>query len=79
MEGEVLEVLREIRDEEKKPNVRLESIEGRVDFLEERTSKGFAVMNERLEESESRLATEVVALANVTREVRDRCLRVITE
>ncbi len=85
MNGEVLEVLKEIRDEAKQTNVRLEqtnirlaSLEGRVDFLEKRTSSGFANLSERLEalarqqaESEIRLATEVVSLADVTRDVRD--------
>jgi len=75
---EILGVLREIRDEAKQTNARLESLEGRVDFLERRLTKGFAEMNESLNalaraqaEAEMRLATEVVALAKVTGEVRD--------
>jgi len=103
---EILGVLREIRDEAKQTNARLESLEGRVgqtnarleslegrvdqtnarlesldgrvDFLERRLTKGFAEMNESLNalartqaDAEMRVATEVVALAKVTREVRD--------
>ena len=110
---DILEVLREIRDETKQTNVRLESLEGRVEqtnvrleslegrveqtnvrleslegrveFLEKRTSKGFEDLSESLRqhaaridavaeqqaESELRIATEVLSLADVTREVRD--------
>ncbi|HEX9405799.1 MAG TPA: hypothetical protein VF975_00675 [Thermoanaerobaculia bacterium] len=89
---EILGVLREIRDEAKQTNVRLDqtnarldqtnarltSLEGRVDFLERRLSKGFSEMSESLNalaraqaDGELRLATEVVSLANVTRELRD--------
>lgn len=85
MDGEILEVLKEIRDEAKQTNVRLASLEGRVEFLEKRTTKSFESLNasldshvERLEvltrqqaESEIRLATEVLSLADVTRDVRD--------
>lgn len=88
----ILEVLKEIRDEAKQTNARLdqtnarlESLEGRVDFLEKRTTKGFEELGKQLEahaerihglagrrsESELRLATEVTALADVTRQVRD--------
>jgi len=52
-------------------NVRLESLEGRVDFLERRVSKGLADLANRQAEVEMRVATEVVSLASVTREVRD--------
>ena len=82
---EILGVLREIRDEAKQTNARLDqtnarltSLEGRVDFLERRVSKGFSEMSESLNalaraqaDGELRLATEVVSLANVTRELRD--------
>jgi peptidoglycan hydrolase CwlO-like protein len=89
---EVLSVLRQIRDEAKQTNARLESLdgrvettnarleslegrvettnarleslEGRIEFLEHRVSSGFA-------ELEMRLATEIVGLAKVTRELRD--------
>ena len=124
MQDEVLEVLKQIRDEAKQTNVRLESLEGRVeqtnvrlesleghvdaglqslegrveqtnaglrslegrvDFLEKRLSKGFESVTARLDahveridlltgrqtDSELRLATEVLSLAAVTREVRD--------
>jgi chromosome segregation ATPase len=96
---EVITVLKEIRDEARQTNarldqtnarldqtnVRLESLEGRVDSLEHTTADGFAECNARLNlhaerwdvltrrqaESEMRLATEIVSLATITREVRD--------
>ena len=85
MDSEVIEVLKDIREEAKQTNARLASLEGRVEFLEKRTSHGFATLNERLEshverlellarqqaQSEIRLATEVLSLADVTRDVRD--------
>jgi len=66
-------------------NSTLESLEGRLDFLERRTSKGFEDLTGRLDahveridaltrrqtDSELRLASEVLSLADVTREVRD--------
>jgi hypothetical protein len=74
----VLEVLKEIRDEAKQTNARLdqtntrlESLEGRVDFLERRASKWFAELANKQSEVEMRLATEIVSLTAVTREVRD--------
>ncbi len=61
MNDEVVEVLKEIRDEVKGTNVRLESLdvrleslEGRVDFLERRTSKGFAEIRDTLGEHAER-------------------------
>lgn len=76
---EVLAVLKEIRDEAKQTNARLdqtntrlESLDGRVDdFLERRVSKGLADLASKQAETEMRLATEVVSLAAITREVRD--------
>ena len=75
---DVLTVLREIRDEAKQTNARLdqtnnrlESLEGRIDFLERRASKGLADLAVKQAEVEMRVATEVVSLAAVTREVRD--------
>ncbi len=66
-------------------NTRLESVDGRLEFLEKRTSEGFRQLTERLDthvekidaltrrqaDSELRLASEVLSLADVTREVRD--------
>ena len=57
MDGtEVLEVLKEIRDEVKQTNTRLdqtntrlESLEGRVEFLEKRVTKGFSEIAVRVE------------------------------
>jgi len=91
--GEVLEVLRQIRDEAKQTNVRLESLAGRVEFLEQRTAKGFEELTSHLDyhlekidllaqrqpEGELRLASEVVALAQVTRDFRDIVLRRIDD
>jgi methyl-accepting chemotaxis protein len=92
MDDEVLEVLKQIRDEVKETNsrlsvtnTRLESLEGRVDFLERRVSKGLENLSERVDrhaeqinslsrrqsEGELRLSTEVLALADVTRQIRD--------
>lgn len=85
MNGDVLEVLKEIRDEAKQTNVRLASLEGRVEFLEKRTTKGFENLNEELQahgqrideavrhqaEIEIRLTTEVVSLSQLIRDVRD--------
>src|SRR4051812_44254528 len=85
MESEAVEILKEIRDEAKQTNlrldqtnVRLESVERRFDSLEKRVSKGFedlvtsfSALGRRQAESELRLATEVLSLADVTRDVRD--------
>jgi hypothetical protein len=82
MDSEVISVLREIRDESKQTNLRLESSEGRVEFLEKRLSHGLEgikttlvesidLLSKQQTESELRLASEVVSLADVTREVRD--------
>ena len=82
---EVIAVLKEIRDEVRQTNVRLdqtnarlESLEGRTEFLERRVTAGFDKLTEQIDtvwrrqvESETRLATEVVSLANVTHEVKD--------
>ena len=96
MDSEIITVLREIRDESKQTNLRLESLEGRVEqtnlrleslegraeFLEKRLSHGLEgikttlvesidLLTKQQTESELRLASEVVSLADVTREVRD--------
>lgn len=82
---EILEVLKEIRDEAKQTNTRLESLEGRVQFVERRLSSGFEGLTGRLDtyverldlitrrqtDGEFRLSSEVLSLADVTREVRD--------
>ena len=81
MDSEIITVLREIRDESKQTNLRLESLEGRVEFLEKRLSHGLEgikttlvesidLLTKQQTESELRLASEVVSLADVTREVR---------
>lgn len=89
MDGDaVLEVLKEIRDEAKQTNarldqtnLRLESLEGRMEFLERRVTAGFDKLTEEIDsvwrrqlESETRLATEVLSLASVTRDVKDLLL-----
>jgi hypothetical protein len=82
MDSEIISVLREIRDESKQTNLRLESLEGRAEFLEKRLSHGLEGIKTTLVESidlltkqqtegELRLASEVVSLADVTRDVRD--------
>lgn len=104
MNGEaILEVLGQIRDESRETNVRLESLEGRVEetntrlrslegrfeelngrveFFERRTTQALAHLSDGLDaslkqqiESEMRLSSEVISLANVTREVRDFLVR----
>jgi uncharacterized membrane protein YccC len=73
MDNEVLEVLKDIREEAKQTNqrldrtiVRLESLEGRVDFLEKRTSKGFERLEEKLEAFGTHLAhTEAMLTTGV--------------
>ena len=82
MDSEIITVLREIRDESKQTNLRLESMEGRVEFLDKRLSHGLEsiktslvesidVLTKQQTESELRLAFGVLSLADVTREVRD--------
>ncbi|HUO84935.1 MAG TPA: hypothetical protein VM534_07470 [Thermoanaerobaculia bacterium] len=89
---EVLDVLKEIRDEARLTNGRLESMdgrlesmEGRFEFLEKRVTRGFEELGGRIDqhaekiellgrnqiEAEFRLASEVLSLADVTRDVRD--------
>jgi len=98
MDDQVVEILKEIRDEAKQTNVqleslerrleqtntRLESVDGRLDFLERRVSTGLAALTSRLDGhveridglthqmTENRLlrATQVISLADVTRDVR---------
>ena len=112
MDDQVVEILKEIRDEAKQTNVRLESLEGRVeqtnvqleslerrleqtntrlesvdgrlDFLERRVSTGLAALTSRLDGHVERIdglthqmtenqllrATQVISLADVTRDVR---------
>lgn len=66
-----LEVLKQIRDQTKITNSRLEKLEqttnARFDRLEER----FESLEERQAETEVRLATELVAVAGAVRELRD--------
>ncbi len=82
---EILDVLKEIRDEAKQTSTRLESLEGGVQFVEKRLSSGFEGLTGRLDayadrldlntrrqtDGELRLSSEVLSLADVTREVRD--------
>lgn len=67
MEGEVLSVLKEIRDEAKQTNLRLANVETRLTAVVDEVAR----VGKRQVESEMRLATEVVSLAAVTGEVRD--------
>lgn len=89
MDDEILDVLKQIRDEARGTNTRLESLDGRMQFLEKRMTDGFSELSGRLDahvdrldvlsrrqtDSELRLATEVLSLADVTREVRDLLAR----
>jgi len=59
-ESATLKVLREMRDELKGTNVRLDRVESRVAAVENRQT-----------ETEARLATELVAVARAVGEVRD--------
>jgi hypothetical protein len=56
MENEVLEVLREIRDEAKATNARLdqtnsrlETVESRLQFVEKRLTNGFSELSEKVD------------------------------
>lgn len=89
MDEEILAVLKDIRGEAKQTNARLESLEattntrfesleGRVDFLEKRVTRGFEGLttqlnevNHRQAESEVRLATAVLSFGDLLREVRE--------
>ncbi len=71
VDEEVVAVLKEIRDEAKQTNARLDQTNSRLDSLEKRVTEGFDTLGRRQVESELRLATEVIALADVTRDVRD--------
>ena len=67
MDAEIVEVLKEIRDEAKQTNARLDQTNVRLDALTETVD----AVGRRQTESELRLMTEVLSLADVTREVRD--------
>lgn len=62
---EVLEVLKEIRDEARVTNERLESLEGRVDFLEQRVTSNFNELNRVRVESEMHVATLLVEIRDM--------------
>jgi chromosome segregation ATPase len=69
-----LEVLKQIRDEAKATNARLgttnnrlETMDGRLETMDGRLEK----LERRQSEMEVRLATELVAVANAVRQLRD--------
>ena len=69
-----LHVLREIRDELKGTNQRLDRVEARVAGVEERVGGvegSIGSLERRHAETEVRLATELVAVARAVTEVRD--------
>src|SRR5438552_266926 len=66
-ESATLKVLREIPDELKGTNVRLDRLESRVAAVESR----IAALANRQTETEVRLATEIIAVARAVGEVRD--------
>lgn len=57
MDSEVVEVLKEIRDEAKQTNTRLEALEGRFVFLEKRVTKGFEDLGKRVDDLGKRVDT----------------------
>ena len=67
----ILEVLKEIRDEGRQTNSRLDQTNARLESVEEEV-RG---LGRPMAESEMRLATEVLSLAGVTRDVRDLLTR----
>jgi chromosome segregation ATPase len=69
-----LNVLKEIRDEVRKTNERLDQTNERLDQTNERldgTNERLDRVERRQTEAEVRLATELVALSSAVREVRD--------
>ena len=64
---EIVALLKQIRDEAKQTNVRVEELSQRLDRYVGQLDE----MAHRQTESELRLATEVLSLADVTRQVRD--------
>ncbi len=79
MDGnEVLTVLKEIRDEARQTNVRLDqvngrlgSLEGRFEFLERRVSKGFDRFEKKFVEIETQFVPELLSTVGLMRQVRD--------
>ena len=73
-ESATLKVLREIPDELKGTNVRLDGTNVRLDRLESRVAaveSRIAALANRQTETEVRLATEIIAVARAVGEVRD--------
>jgi division protein CdvB (Snf7/Vps24/ESCRT-III family) len=82
---EVITVLKEIRDEARQTNVRLdqvnarldsmdgrlESIDGRLDFMDRRMSKGFERLSRQFGEVEAQLVPQMASATGAMREVRD--------
>ena len=75
---EVIAVLKEIRDEARQTNskldqvnVRLDSIDGRLDFMDRRMTKGFERLSKQFGEVETRLVPQMVSAAGLMREVCD--------
>ena len=72
-----MEVLKEIRDGVKGTNVRLETVESRLQFVEKRLTNGFKELSEKIEtvaarqtEAEIRVATELVSVGSLLGEAR---------
>ena len=85
---EIVDILKQIRDEAKQTNARISELSGKVEQTNARVgelSGGIEALSDRLDryvdrlheladrqtESELRLSTEVIPLADVTRQVRD--------
>jgi hypothetical protein len=71
MDDQVVEILKEIRDEAKQTNVRLDQTNTRLASVEERLE----FLGRRQTESEIHLVTEIISLADVTRQVRDLLIK----
>ena len=78
MDSEVVAILKEIRDEAKQSNVRLESLGGRVEFLEKRVSKGFEVLTSRLDEQAKRQVESETRLVEFLEERVSKGFEVLT-
>ena len=66
-----IEILKDIRDEARASNGRLESLESEVHALRMDTNERFESLERRQTETEVRLSTELVAVAGAVNEVTD--------
>ena len=85
MDHEVVEVLKEIRDETKatntrldQTNLRLEAVEGRLQFVEKRLTNGFAELTETIESAASEQATGLASVEDLLRKVHGAIVQNVT-